>query len=129
MALQHHSAFGVPAILSQTTAIDAKTTGTTTLYTVPTGIKAYITEIVFRCTAASAFTVEPTLGVGVAAGEADIMPSTALTGFTALNKLYRFSAEGTYVSCAAADVIKLGIDTGATATTATIEVFLIGFLI
>jgi hypothetical protein len=129
MALEKHTGFGIPTILSQTTGINAKTTGTTTLYTVPTGKRAYVTSILFHCTTATSFTVEPTLGVGVAAGEADIMPSTALTGFTALDKVYRYSPEGTYVSNAASDVIKLGIDTGATATTATIEVFLIGFLI
>ena|SRR5215208_7788735 len=129
MALELHSGFGIPTILSQTTGINAKSTGTTTLYTVPTGKRAYITEIVFHCTAATAITVEPTLGVGVAAGEVDIMPSTALTGFTALDKIYRFSPEGTYVSCAAADAIKVGIDTAATGTSMTIEVYLIGFLI
>ena len=130
MALETHSGFGLPTILSQTTGIDAKSTGTTTLYTVPTGKRAYITEIVFRATTVTAFggTV-PTLGVGVAAGEADIMPSTALTGFDATDELYRFSCEGTYVSVAAAGAIKLGIDTGATGTTFTIEIFLIGFLI
>src|SRR5688500_13192072 len=111
MALEKHSAFGVPSILSQTTGIDAKSTGTTTLFTVPTGKRAYITGIVFRATTVTAFggTV-PTLGVGVAAGEDDIMPSTALTNFDAANELYRYSCEGTYVSNAAASVIKLGID-------------------
>ena len=129
MALQQHAGFGTPSILSQTTGIDAKSTGTTTLFTVPTGYRGYITEIVFRATTVTAFggTV-PTLGVGVAAGEADIMPSTALTGFDATNEIYRFSCEGTYVSVAAGSAIKLGIDTGATGTTFTIEVYLIGFL-
>src|SRR5215216_5190883 len=98
MAFEKHSGFGLPTILSQTTGIDAKSTGTTTLYTVPTGKRAYITGIIFHVTAASAITVEPTLGVGVAAGEADIMPSTLLTGLDTLDEIYRFSPEGTYVS-------------------------------
>ena len=118
-----------PSILSITTGIDAKTVATTSLYTVPTGRRAVVTEIVFHVTAANTITAVPTLGVGVAAGEVDIMPSTALTGLDVLDEVYRYSPEGTYVSNAAAAVIKLGIDTGATATTMTIEVILIGFLL
>jgi hypothetical protein len=117
------------ALLSSTTAINAKTVATTNLYTVPAGKTAIITGVIFHCTAADTVTVVPTLGVGVAAGEIDIMPSTSLTGFDALNELYRYSPEGTYVSVAAGGVIKVGIDTGATATTMTISAYLMGFLV
>lgn len=116
-------------VLSRTGSIDLKVATTTNLYTVPTARVAIVTDIVFRVTAATAFTVAPTLGVGVAAGEADIMGSTVLTGFTVLGGLFRYSCEGFYVSVAAASVIKLGIDVGATATTATGEVTVLGFLI
>src|ERR1035437_5777659 len=118
-----------PSILSTVGGINLKTVATTNLYTVPTGKVAMITEVIIRITAATSFTVTSTLGVGVAAGEADIMASTALVGLTVLGGVYRFSCEGTYVSVAAASVIKLGVDTGATATTATGEVTLIGFLL
>lgn len=129
MATRKHSGFGVPAIISHTTGIDAKSTGTTTLFTVPNNHHAYITEIVFYAkTVTGLGGTVPTLGVGVAAGEADIMPSTALTGLDATDEMYRFSCEGTYVSVDENAAIKLGIDTGATGTTFTMEVFLIGFL-
>jgi len=116
-------------ILSTTTGINAKTVATTNLYTVPAGKTAIITEVIIRCTTATAVTVVPTLGVGIAAGEADIMPSTALTGLDTATEFYRYSVEGTAVTGAAAAVIKLGIDTGATATTMTIAVDLIGYLV
>jgi len=116
-------------ILSTTTGINAKTVATTNLYTVPAGKTAIITGVIIRCTVATAVTVVPTLGVGIAAGEADIMPSTALTGLDLTTEFYRYSVEGVVVTGAAAAVIKLGIDTGATATTMTIAVDLIGYLI
>ena len=124
-----HNPQVTPTILSITTGIDAKVIATTNLYTVPTGRRAIVTEIVFHVSAATLITVVPTLGVGVAAGEIDIMASTVLTGLDALDEVYRFSPEGIYVSNAAAAVIKLGIDVGATATTMTLRVVLIGFLI
>lgn len=117
------------ALLSTTASINAKTVATTNLYTVPAGKKAIITDIILHVTAADTVTVVPTLGVGVAAGEIDIMPSTSLTGFDALNELYKYSCTGTYVSVAAGGIIKLGVDTGATATTMTISVYLMGFLV
>ena len=95
----------------------------------PTGKTAIITDCIVRCTAADTITVVPTLGVGVAAGEADIIAPTALTGLTATGLYYRFSVEGVSVTVAAAGVIKLGIDTGATATTMTIAVDLFGYLV
>ena len=117
------------AKLSTTSAINAKTVGTTNLYTVPATKMATITGCIVRCTAADTITVVPTLGVGVAAGEADIIAPTALTGLTATGLFYRFSVEGVAVTVAAAGVIKLGIDTGATATTMTIAVDLFGYLV
>ena len=122
-------ALTAPSILSTVAGIDLKAVATTNLYTVPTGKVAIITEVLIRITTATALTITSTLGVGVAAGEADIMASTALVGLTLLGGVYRFSCEGTFVSVAAASVIKLGVDTGATATTATGEVTLIGFLL
>lgn len=124
-----HDPTVTPSILSITTGIDAKTVAVTNLYTVPTGKRALVTEILFHVTAADTISVVPTLGVGIAAGEDDIMSSQALTGLDAINEVFRFDPEGTYVTGAAAEVIDVGIDTGATATTMTIEVILIGFLL
>lgn len=118
-----------PVILSTTTGIDAKTVATTNLYTVPAGKSAIITSAVIHVTVADTITVVPTLGIGIAAGEDDIIAPVALTGLDATTKFWRFSVEGITKVGAATEVIKLGIDVGATATTMTIAVDLIGYLI
>lgn len=119
----------VPAILSTTTGIDAKATGTTTLYTVPVGKTAIITGAIIRCTAASSISVGPTLGIGVAVGEDDIFTSTAITALTATTKDFGFQTVGMSVPAAAGALIKVGLDSASTGTSQTIAVDLIGFLI
>lgn len=116
-------------LLSTTTSINAKTTGTTNLYTVPSGKTAIITRVVIVPTAASSITQGPSLGVGIAAGEDDIFASVQLTGVTSTSKVYAFDAIGTYAAAAATNVIKLGIDTAAAGTSMTISVYLFGYLI
>jgi hypothetical protein len=118
-----------PVILSTTTGIDAKAVATTNLYTVPAGKSAIITNAVIRVTVADTITVVPTLGIGIAAGEDDIIASTSLIALNATTKFWKFDVEGIAVVGAAAAVIKLGIDVGATATTMTITVDLIGYLL
>lgn len=117
-----------PHKLSSITGINAKTVATTNLYTVPIGKIAIITEAIVYVTSASAITIPPTLGIGIAAGEDDIYSSVQLVGLNATNKMYRFSSTGTYVIGQATEVIKLGIDIGATATTMIVTVDLIGYL-
>lgn len=126
---------GIPAwvngltVLSTTTGIDAKTTGTTNLYTVPSGKKAIIKAAIVVPTAASSITQGPVAGIGIAAGEDDVFASTQLTGMTTTSKMYTFDSVGTQVIANATEIIKLGIDTAATGTSMTVSVYLIGFLI
>ncbi len=116
-------------VLSTTTGIDAKSATTTTLYTVPSGKTAIITGAVIRPTTTTAVTVSPTLGIGIAAGESDVFSSVALTGLDTITEVYKFTASGLYVTAASTNVLKLGIDVGASATTMTVSVDLIGYLI
>lgn len=118
-----------PVVLNTVTGIDGKAVAATTLYTVPTGRTAIITGATIRATVATAITVEPAMGIGVAAGESDMFASTTLTGFTTTAKVWNFVATGLSVVGNAADVIKLGIDTGSTGTTHTLAADLIGYLI
>ena len=100
------------------------------LYTVPAGKTAIITRAVLKLTAASAVTGVGSFGIGVASGEEDIFASMELTGVTSTNNLYMYSnVMGKFRSAAATEVIKLGIDTGYTATTATFTVDLFGYLV
>lgn len=116
-------------LISTTTGINAKSTGTTTLYTVPAGKTFIPMSAMVRCTAASAITVGPTLGIGVAAGEDDIYASTAINALTTTAKIFSFSTIGMSVSVAAAGVVKVGIDTASTGTSQTIAIDLMGYLL
>ena len=114
--------------LSVITGIDAKTVGTTNLYTVPSGKTAIITRAIVVPTAATSITQGPVAGIGVAAGEDDVFASTQLTGLTGTTKIYAYSAIGTYTAAAATNIIKLGIDTAASGTSMTLTVYLFGYL-
>jgi len=120
---------GIVGILSTTGGINPRVTGTTTLYTVPAAKTAIVTSVRYRLTAAAGLTGNMNAGVGVAAGEDDIMSGTNLIGFNTTAEVYGFSVSGNYVTAAAAAVIKVGIDTAFTAGTGTLAVDLIGYLV
>jgi hypothetical protein len=116
-------------ILASVVGINAKTVGTTALLTVPASASAVVTRIIVRSTTATAVTAPPTLGVGVAAGEDDVMPSTALTGLTVANKAWAFDPAGLMNVVTTGQVLNLGIDAGSTGTTHTIAVDVLGYLL
>lgn len=118
-------ATNAPVILATITGINAKTTGTTAVYTVPTGKTAVVTGFIVRCTAASAITIGPSVSVTSTTGT--VYASTALTGLTTANTTFSFG-NGISVSPVAADVINFVIGTAATGTSQTVEVSLIGYL-
>lgn len=115
--------------LASVAGISGTATGVTSLYTVPAGRTAIITSANVRCTAATAITVGPTLGIGVAAGEDDIYVSTSLTALIVVGQLYGFSTVGMSVSAVAGSVIKAGIDTAASGTSQTLTIDLVGYLV
>lgn len=115
-------------ILSTTTGIDGKTIATIDLYTVPAGKSAIITKGIIRPTTVTNLTVVPVMGAGRNATQDDIFSSQTLTGIDA-NSFWIFNPSGKVVIATAGEIIKLGIDTGATATTLTLSSYLCGFLI
>lgn len=117
-------------VLARITGIDGKIVATTNLYTVPANMRAVVLAAVIHVTAADTITVVGAAGIGVAAGEDDIFPSATLTGLDAVDEAW-FFAQGaaTRKAATAAQVIKFGIDTGYTATIATLAVDLIGYVI
>lgn len=117
---------GAKQILATITGIDATATGVTLLYTVPTGRRVFTTEVILRVGTATSVTVPATLGVGVAAGEDDIVSPTALTNLLLVGQQYTLDVAGLARIANAGDSINLGIDTGATATAQTLEVLLVG---
>lgn len=123
------SALPVPSVLSSTSGISGTSTGTTNLYTVPTGKTAIITDVVVRITAAATVSIVALAGVGIAAGEDDIFAAQSLVGLNAVGKHFQFVALGTKVSANSGEVVKFGIDTAYIAGTATLAVDLIGYLL
>ena len=115
----------VEVLLSTTTGIDAKSTGTTNLFTASQ--TTIITKAIVRCTAASAITVGAAAGIGVAAGEDDIFSSETMTGVHATTDAWYFVGGGKKVQVAASDIVKIGIDTAATGTSQTLAVDLWGY--
>jgi len=59
-------------LLASIPGIDATADATTNLYTVPSGQTVVVTKVVLRVTAFDTLTVNPVIGVGIAAGEDDI---------------------------------------------------------
>lgn len=115
-------------VLSQTAGISATATGTTNLYTVPDGKRCVVTGATIRCTAATAITDAATLGIGVAAGEEDIIDSQKVLGVHAALDAYRLNPTGKMILPQSGEIIKLGIDTAATGTSQVLAVDLYGYL-
>lgn len=115
-----------PIILATITGINAKSTGATVLYTVPSGKTAVITAIYIRVTAATAITNGPSVDVGVTA--ADIYPNTGLNTLTTVGKVFAFSSIGIFSSSASTNIINLNINSIATGTSETIQCDIIGYI-
>jgi len=119
-------------LLSTTTGIDAKTVATTSLYTVPAGKTLIIDHVVIRVTA---FTV----GAKGVQAIASFGGNSATYDDYLNSQTYTVAANGVSITDslldtavttqAAADVIKISIETGSDATTETWAVDLFGYLI
>ena len=114
--------------LASVTGVNGKTAGQSSL-TALTG-NAIITGAVVHCTAASAITVGPTLGISTTNGGFEIFLAQAATYMTAAGKCYVFTADGTggfYL--ASGSTAKLDISVGATGTSQTLSCYLRGFYV
>ena len=124
---------GMIGIHTSTASIDLKAVAATTLWTVPGGINAVITGLMLRITAITAITVDPEIGVGIAAGEDDIMYRSPLIGIQSGAADMQFNCAmffgGLQAQVSPADVVKLGVDVGATGTTLTVTADLLGYVI
>ena len=120
---------GSSSVLSTTSNVDLKTVGTTNLYTVPAGKKAVITGLTIRPTSISGLISVATIGVGVAAGEADILAATVLTGLTSTSSVFNILAQNIYAIANSADIIKAGVDVGSIGTAFIASIDLLGYLV
>ncbi|MFA7287037.1 MAG: hypothetical protein WC052_05240 [Patescibacteria group bacterium] len=120
----------VSAILGSADGIDAKTTGATRVYSVPSGYYMVATELVVLCTEDDTVTVVAQVSVGTSGRSyTDIIPSTTLTGLDNTGIMFTLRTSGaSYVIEPGTDVY-INIGTGATATSQTISAYIKGYLI
>lgn len=116
---------GSSMILGQVDSVDGKATGATNILTAPAEL--VVVAAIIRPSTATAITAPPVIGIGVAAGEDDIFFARTLLGLTSIGTVYVFNATGIVAKVASGGIIKIGIDTGATGTTLTLSVDLLGY--
>lgn len=121
----------IPVRVTETTSINLKSTGSTTLYTVPTGKTFIVTDVILRPTSASAANGDAEAQVENTASSGDIVASTILSGMTSLDDEFRLSpaAGGTARINDATETVKLNVTSAETGTTLTVSADLIGYLL
>ena len=114
--------------LNTITGFSIATPGAINLYTVPASSECVVTSVVLRCKTATAVTVVAQVGVGANAGADDIYISRALTDFDSVNDQWILADTGGGVIAQAAQIIRLGVDVGATATAQTVDIDIYGYV-
>lgn len=111
--------------------IDAKTTGETTIYTVPSGKRLVITNVFIIPETITAFSSIFALSIGTNSSNYDnLFEIKSMLGLDTVSKFWQFNnLSGLSVINEASDIIKCKITTGATATTYTIKVLLFGYFL
>lgn len=117
-----------PNILNEVTGIDLKTTGPTTLYTVPEGKVVYLTDVILVITAADTFATPVTLRVGQDPAFTEWLAASALVGLDAVGDFISLGkiAAGLIHKVFTEGDIELDITVGAGATTLTATAYPIG---
>lgn len=116
-----------PYRLATVTGINAKSTGPTTLLSVPASVDIVVLKVVLRCTAASGITDPAEGGVGVAAGYDDIYESQPFYGLESADVAYVFPNSGVGVVVSGGSDVVFEIDTAAQGTSQTLAADLIGY--
>ena len=111
--------------------IDAKTTGATTIYTVPTGKRLIITNVFIVPETITSFSSTFALSIGTNSTNFDnLFEIKSMLGLDTVSKFWQFNnLSGLSVINEALDAIKVKITTGATATTYKIKVLLFGYFL
>ena len=115
------------SVISVTNNIDLTSTGLTALYTVPSGMRAFISGAIVQITNGLNLTVIPTTSVETGS---EIFASEPLTGLQNTGDIWSFWHDrSTTFSAAADETVNLNVTVAATATTLEAQVFLLGLLL
>lgn len=110
--------------------LDGKTTGLNSIYTVINPDKLIITKIVLIPTTIDTLTTPPIISIGTNTTQDNLLSSTNLNLLDSINKIYKYNIpEGINIINNAAEIIKINIITGATATTYTFQAYIFGFFL
>lgn len=118
-------------VLKTVTGIDGLSVAETSLYTVPTGKKAYVLGAIVEMTAETGASVVGNAGIKNTTGAVDLIASAALTGLDDVGKIFYLqpSVVAAYTWVPAASVITFNLTTAFTvATVVTLSVSLIGMV-
>lgn len=118
-------------VLKTVTGIDGLSVAETSLYTVPTGKKAYVLGAIVEMTAETGVSVVGNAGIKDTTGAVDLIASAALTGLDDVGKIFYLqpSVTAAYTWVPAASVITFNLTTAFTvATVVTLSVSLIGMV-
>lgn len=120
-----------PTSLASIVGINGKNTGSTTIYTVPTG-KVFLPQyFVIRLTSISGGGLTPTVKIKNNTTGLDLISGTTLTGLNLSNSTFNLSvnSSGSTNGCSEGDVIQIEVTSGSNYTTYNIDVHVYGLLI
>ena len=108
--------------------LDLKTAAATVLCTTrSTPPRFHPMEVIFEVTSADTVTTVPTCALGTSPTYSDVLAATPLTGLTASNTLLRVPIVTAVSSPLTATDLYVNVTVGATATTCTGKVILLGY--
>ncbi len=114
--------------VSTLTGIDGKTTGSTEIDTTSASLRFVPMFIQIEPTTATAVVVPSSISIGTnSPNYNDILAITALTGLTSSNIMLQLTPAALSSSLAASTGVFVKVTTGATATTFTLRVSILGF--
>ncbi len=119
-------------VLATPVSVDLKTTGATSLYTVPSGKSLILISAILRMTNADTATVPAVIGIGKTSAYNEFRDTETLIDFDTTGDIVNISSSpsnNVTSVFAAGDIVAINVITGATATTATASATLIGYLI
>ena len=129
---------GIPFKYASVTGVNMKSTGQTTLYTIPntpitSGYKFYVTNVLVKPNTISGFLTPPTIQIGKASSYNEYLTATALTGLDTVGEyklLQDFNYGGTLSTYfSPGDTIKIDVTAAATGTTVTYDFYLFGIFL
>lgn len=128
-SISSNNLFNTEQVVSIITDIDLKTTGFTTLYTIPTGYKFFLSSIIIECTEATAITVPAILDFGFNNPNFNnIVDNLTLLEFLASGYFWKAQVSENTIIGQPADILKINVGTASTGTSQTVKIYISGLL-